>query len=74
LGIYKEVLMPLYFLVRKSFFGNGPNTILSLQGTVIDWEVILKYLVDFENFMGLLNFLSRTCLLSGCVTLFKSLL
>jgi hypothetical protein len=24
--------------------------------------------------MGLLNFLSRTCLLSGCVTLFKSLL
>lgn len=74
LGINKEVLVPLYFLVGESFLGNSPNTIISLQGTVIDWEVTLKYLVDFENFMGLLNFLSRTCLLSGCITLFKSLL
>ena len=60
--------MPLYFLVRESLLCNCPNTILSLQGTVIDWEVKLEYLVDFENFMGLLNFLSH------CVTFFKSLL
>ena len=73
LGINKEVLVSLYFLVGKGLLGNSPYTILSLQGTVIDWEVKLKYLVDFENFMGLLNFLSRNYLLSGCVTLFKSL-
>ena len=66
--------MPLYFLVRESLLGNSPNTILSLQGTVMDWEVKLKYLVYFEYFEHLLDLLWRTCLLSASVTLFKSLL
>jgi hypothetical protein len=74
LEINKDVFVPLYFLVRESLLCNSPNTILSLQGTVIDWEVKLKYLVDFENFIGLLNYLSRTCFLSHCVTFFKSVL
>jgi hypothetical protein len=64
----------IYFLVRESLFGYSPYSILSLQSTVIDLEDVFKYLVDFEHFMDLLDFLRGACLLSACVTLFESLL
>ena len=57
LAINKEVLMSFNFLVRERLLSNSPNAIISLQGTVIDWEEVLKYLVDLENFIDLLNLL-----------------